>query len=319
MTLRRQGPGGGRSGYRELVGRKGIAMDSTRTPSARSPFRHHLLDRPAVRAAGRAPFLLSAGLGLATLAAAVPSLLFPDLLTGEAVLEGNLRGTAVVMLALGLPLLVLGLVRSAHNSVRWLVVWLGAVAYLTYQGPMFLFGTPFNSLFLTYVALLGFGIWTSVVLLHDVQLRGFEARTDARMPVRTIGGVLVTIVSLNAAAWLVRIIPTIGSDRPTSVLDGSGLLTSPGWVQDLAFWIPASLVAGVLMWRRRPRGVLLAGALLVFFTIESLSVASDQWWGVRADDSQPDWASMTAVPMFLVLAVVTALPLVWYFRNLDRH
>ena len=294
-------------------------MSSTHTPSARTPFRHHLLDRPAVRAAGRTPYLLSIGLAVATLASAVPSLFFPGLLSGEAVLRGNLRGTALVMLALGLPLLVVGMVRAAHNSVRWLVVWLGAVAYLTYQGVMFLFGTPFNSLFLAYVALLGFGIWTSVVLLHDVQLRGFEARTGPRMPVRFFAAVLMTMATLNAAAWLVRIVPTIGSDHPASVLAGSGLLTSPGWVQDLAFWIPASLLAGVLAWRRRPRGVLLTGALLVFFAIESLSVASDQWWGVQADDSQPDWASMAAVPMFLGIAVLTALPLVWFFRNLDRR
>lgn len=294
-------------------------MDSTRTPSARTPFRHHLLDRPAVRAAGRAPFLLSAGLALATLASAVPSLFYPDLLSGVAVGKGNLRGTAVVMLAITLPLLLASMVRSAQNSARWLVVWLAAVANLTYQSVMFLFGTPFNSLFLAYVALLGFGIWSLVVLMHDVQLVALHARVDGHMPFRTLGGILIGIATLNAAAWLLRVVPTIGTDRPTSVLDGSGLLTSPGWIQDLAFWIPAAILAGVLMWRRRPRGVLLSGALLTFFTIESLSVASDQWWGVRADDSQPEWASMAAVAMFLMLALVTAVPTVLHLGHLDRH
>lgn len=294
-------------------------MASTRTSSRGTAFRHHLLDRPAVSSGGRLPYVLSTGLAAATVASAVPSLFFPDLLGGTDVLKGNLRGTALVMLVLALPLLVVAMVRTAHNSARWLVAWLGVAAYLTYQGVMFLFGTPFNNLFLAYVALLGFGIWTLVVLLSDVQLRAFEARTDGRLPARFIGGALIAFAVLNAAAWLARIVPTVGSDDPASVLAGSGLLTSPGWVQDLAFWIPAYVVAGVLMWRRRPSGVLLSGALLLFFLVESISVASDQWWGVRADDSQPDWASMAAVPMFLGVAVLTAIPLFFHLRNVDRH
>lgn len=294
-------------------------MAFTRTSSRQAAFRHHLLDRPAVRGGGHLAYVLSGGLALATLAAAGPSLLFPELLSGTAVLTGNLRGTALVMLAVALPLLVVAMIRTAHNSARWLVVWLGLVAYLTYQGVMFLFGTPFNTLFLAYVALLGFGIWTMVALVADAAPRSVQARADLGMPHRLVGGALVAIGLLNAAAWLVRIVPTIGSDEPASVMDGSGLLTSPGWVQDLAFWIPAAILAGVLMWRRHPRGVLLSGALLVLFTIESISVASDQWWGVRADDSQPDWASMAAVPMFLVLAVVTAVPMVLHLGHLDRE
>jgi hypothetical protein len=294
-------------------------MASIRTSSRTASFRHQLLDRPAVRSGSRLPFLLSTGLALATVGAAGPSLLFPDLLDGAAVIRGNLQGTALVMLAVGLPLLVAGMVRTAQNSVRWLVVWLGAAAYLTYQGVMLLFATPYNSLFLPYVALLGFGIWTLIALVSDVQLRGFAARTSPRMPRRTIASVCLTFAVLNALAWLVRIMPTITSDDPASVLAGSGLMTSAGWVQDLAFWIPAAVLSGVWMWRRRPLGAMLTGAYLAFFVVESLSVASDQWWGVRADDSQPDWASMTMVPVFLGVALLSAVPLGWYLRNLDRH
>jgi len=293
-------------------------MGPTRQSSRPASFRHHLLDRPAIRGGSRAPQWLSCALVLATLASAVPSLFVPDLLGGAEVIKGNLRGTALVMLVVALPLLVTAMTRTARNSVRWLVVWMGVVAYLTYQGVMMLFATPYNSLFLAYVALLGFGLWSIVALLADAQLPGFEARTDRRMPVRSVAAMVLALAGLNALAWLVRIVPTIGTEDPASVFDGSGLLTSPGWVQDLAFWIPAACVSAVWTWRRRPRGILLAGAVLVLFAIESLSVASDQWWGVRADDTQPDWASLTMVPVFLALAVLTAVPLAVYLRNLDR-
>src|SRR5688572_24364560 len=76
---------------------------------------------------GATAFGLSAWLTLAGAVAAGGSLFFPVLLGGEPVTDGNLRGTALVVLVLALPLLWLGMWRTVHGSARGLVVWLGAV------------------------------------------------------------------------------------------------------------------------------------------------------------------------------------------------
>jgi hypothetical protein len=68
----------------------------------------------------------------------------------------------------------------------------------------------------------------------------------------------------------------------------------------------------------RALGVMLTGAILTYDVLEALSIASDQWWGAHADDSYPDFASMSAVPIFLVLAALTALPVAVYLRHIDR-
>jgi hypothetical protein len=59
----------------------------------------------------------------------------------------------------------------------------------------------------------------------------------------------------------------------------------------------------------------LVAAFLMFYVVESLSVASDQWWGVRADDTHPALASMAAVPGGIVIAALTAVPLVLLVRR----
>jgi hypothetical protein len=252
---------------------------------------------------------LSALLGLVSAVAAAGSLARPSLLSGTPVTDGNLRGTALVVLVLGLPALAGGSLAARRGSVRGLVLWLGAAAYLTYQGVMFCFGTPVNALFLTYVAMLGLGVWTLATLLPATAEPEVVDRVGPRTPYRLAALVLGTFAVLNALAWLVRVVPVVWTgDRPDA-LDGSGLITSPVWVQDLAFWIPAALVASVMAWRRLARGVLLVTAMLTFYVIECLSVASDQWWGVRADDTHPDVASMSAVPGAVAAAVVTAVPL----------
>jgi hypothetical protein len=293
-------------------------MMSTPRVSRPRPPRSWPDQRPALPEDQGPSKLISWVLAGTAAAAAGASLLFPRLLGGTAVVDGNLRGTALVVLVLGVPLLLLGERLARRDSARGMVLWAGSAAYLTYQAVLFCFATPLNSLFLVYVAYLGAALWTLITLVRSVRLSTVTEQVDARMPARLVGGSLVTFAGLNLVAWLRQIVPTIGDDHPARVMQGSGLITSAVWVQDLAFWLPLAVVSGLWCWQRRAAGVLLAGAMLTFYVVECVSVASDQWWGARADSASPEWASMTAVPAFLGLAVLTALPLIPYYLHLAR-
>jgi hypothetical protein len=74
------------------------------------------------------------------------------------------------------------------------------------------------------------------------------------------------------------------------------------------------MAAGLWIWWRRPWGILVAGAMLVLLEIEAVSVATDQYLGHRADPTQ----SSAAVPVFVVLAVIGALPLFAFMRSVVR-
>ena len=73
-------------------------------------------------------------------------------------------------------------------------------------------------------------------------------------------------------------------------------------------WLPLMAVAAAWLWRRRPRGYLIAGAGLVMWVIESVSIAVDQWYGHAADPGSPV-ASAALVPAFAVLALVGLMPI----------
>ena len=75
-------------------------------------------------------------------------LLPASVLSGAEVGNGNMRGTALVVLLLGVPTLLTAMVGTARGSPRWLVVWLGTLGYVLYQAVLFCFGTPLNGLFL---------------------------------------------------------------------------------------------------------------------------------------------------------------------------
>jgi hypothetical protein len=242
--------------------------------------------------------------------AAVPTFFVDGILNGTPVMNGSARGTALSMFALALPVLAVGLITSTRGSIRGRAALIGALAYLTYNATLLVYATPFNQLFLAYVALLGLSLWSLVSALLDP--RPILAPNSRVVPARGIAAFILTVVALNALAWLRFVVPDLNQDPP-GFLDGTGLTTNPIYVQDLAVWLPALAIVAVLLWQRRPSGVFLAGAALVFWVIEAIGVAVDQWFGHRADPAS-DVATLGGVVLFVVLAAVTMVPLVLWLR-----
>ena len=271
----------------------------------------HVRKRPAAEA-----YRLSAALGVVALATSAASFFIPEVLGGPAVSQGNLRGTALVIMALAIPVLATSMYFTSRNSARALVAWLGAVAYIIYQAVLFLFGTPLNSLFLLYVGMLSLGFWSAVVLMRQIDLTAFSAQFDEHLPARGIAIYALALAAVNAAVWLRTIVPAMFSDSPAAFLEGSGMTTNPVFVQDLALWLPLIVMASWWLWKRQPLGELIVGAMLVLLLLESIGVATDQWFGSMADPNTP-FASMAAIPLFLTLAILGAVPLFFYMRHLD--
>ncbi len=274
---------------------------------------------PRGRSMALAPstYWLSGALALVAAAAAAATFVIPGVLRGPAVMNGSARGTALVALVVAVPALILAMRSAAAGSVRAVIVWLGAIAYLAYNAVLFAFATPFNQLFLLYVAMLSLSFWSVTAILHQIDMESLCARFSPKLPVRGIGAYVLVIVLLNALAWLRNVVPGVLSSTPPSWLDGTGLGTSPIYVQDLAFWLPLMAVAAVWLWRRRPWGYLVVGSVLTTWVIESVGVAVDQWFGHAADPSSTV-ASAAMVPVFGALALVGLIPLYFYFHNLDR-
>jgi hypothetical protein len=250
---------------------------------------------------------------LTNLAATAVTFFVPDVLTGPAVMNGSARGTAIVMLVAGLPVLLASFALE-DRGLRWAAVMrLGALAYLAYNDFLLLFATPFNSLFLAYVVALSSTAFALGISLATSE-SGLVHRTLGRTPSRVVGGYIWVIVVLNALIWLRTIVPATFAVNPGSFLDGTGIATNPVFVQDLVFWLPSATLIGWLAWSHRSWGVLLAGAYLVYGLLESIGVAVDQWMGSSADPSSTV-ASMGAVWIFGVLAVIGVVALAFYARS----
>ena len=256
---------------------------------------------------------LSGVLAAVTVAACLANLFVPGLpLSGPDVMNGSAKGTSLVALVVAVPLLSVAAWRAGVGSLRALAVTTGITAFLLYNSVLFVFGTPFNQAFLLYVAMLGLAVWSLAALSVAVWSRVDELGADVP---RWVPAYVWLVVVLNGAAWLARVLPVMLDDHPTDWLAGTGLTTNPVIAQDLAFWLPVMAWLAWGVWRAVPPAVATgAAAGLVFWVVEFLGVAVDQWWGHQADPSST-WASAGAVPMFVALALMGLLPAARLLRS----
>ena len=266
----------------------------------------------------RTPLTVALGLSSALLAvsgiAGLVSVLVPTVLRDPPGYAGNALGTYVVILLVAIPAMAVAMLAARRGSLRARFVWLGCAGYLTYNAVIASFSLHFNELFLLYVASLSLGVWSIVAVIRCIDVPNLPLFLSRRLPTRSIGAYLIATAVMFAAIWLADVIPaTLAGATPVS-LRGTTLPTNAVQVLDFAFTLPLSMAAGLWLWRRRPWGILVSGAMLVLLEIEAVSVATDQYFGHRADPTQ----SAAAVPVFVVLAVVGALPLFAFMRSVVR-
>jgi hypothetical protein len=205
----------------------------------------------------------------------------------------------------------------ARGARRPMITWLGAATYILYNSFLFLTGTPFNSLFLFYVAMFGLSVWAIAMGLHAIDVPRFARNFSPGLPTRALAAFLGAVAILNALAWLGRAVPALFGAMPPQFVNGTGLATSPTYVQDLAFWLPLTFVAAIWLWQRRPWGLVLSGMLLAYGVLEGIGVAVDQAFGHAADPSS-SVVVVAAIPAFLALAVAELVAFFFYLRHLSQ-
>jgi hypothetical protein len=212
---------------------------------------------------------------------------------------GNMRGTALTMLLVAVPLLIGSMMLSARGSLRAQLVWLAAVAYIAYNAVLFCFAPGFNAFFLLFAALLALSFWALVTLFRAID--GDQLRAaSASVPVRSIAVYLVASLVFFAYAWLSAIVPATLTNAFPVALDDAGISQNPVWVLDFAFTFPLMVLGAVWMWQRRAWGIMLGAMMTIMLTIETVSIGVDQWFGHIHDPA----ASLGAVPVMIGVTVV---------------
>jgi hypothetical protein len=245
--------------------------------------------------------------------AAATGLLVPGFYRDAPTWVSQARGQDLVTLLVGAPLLVVGLIGARRGSVRCLLLWLGAVGYMAYAYATYAFATHFNLLFLVYVLNFGLAVYALVFGLIRLDAGRLRCAFSPHAPTRLVAAALVVMGILTALLWFGQdVLALLAGGVPSDVTE-AGLLTNPIHVLDLALVLPAAVLTGVLLARRRPWGFVLGAYFLVKFTTMGLAIMSMSVFMVA--DRQP-----LSVPLVVIFAVWTAVSalLAWWFLSSVR-
>lgn len=173
------------------------------------------------------------------------------------------RGTDAVTLALGLPLLAIGVTLYRRGSLRGALLLLGALAYLLYvYGSLALGTVGYNDLFLAYIILFSACLFGLALVWRSIDLAALPGERWSALPRRRLAAFLFASGAVLIAVWFgMGLLPAMLRGGPPDRLD---IYTTPvTYALDLGLILPLVLLTGLLILRRAPAGYLLACPILI--------------------------------------------------------
>lgn len=172
---------------------------------------------------------------------------------------GN-RGSDVVTLALGVPLLVVATIGYRRGSLRAALLLSGAFTWFLYLYASMALGTMYNELFLVYTAVFSASLFGLLLVIGTLDA-DTVARRLATVPRVAIARLMLAGGVVTLVVWLLPLVTSLVSGDPPDRLDHYTVTVTD--VLDLGLITPATLLTAHLLHRRDPRGWLLAVPLLV--------------------------------------------------------
>lgn len=217
------------------------------------------------------------------------------LLAGAIVQDAVSLGVAVALVSV--------IIRARRGSLRAFVVWNGLLLYTLYYYSFYAIDEVYTPLYPLYLALMGLAAYSLLGLLSRVDLVEFTRHMRPSLPARWISLVLGMAI-LFVPLWLTMVVSTIRTQ--------TGHPFTTVFVLDLAFLIPAMVIAAVQLWRRRPSGYLLAGVLLVKSAISGLLLTVGSLWQIQLGFP----VAMEELGMYLFLLTAGGLALAVFLSHL---
>lgn len=176
-------------------------------------------------------------------------------------------GQDLINVAVVFPVLVISAVFAWRGSVRGRLLAIGALFYVAYSYALYALFVHFGTLFLAYVAVLGLSVFALIGATAEIEVNAMQGVLGERRWRRTAAVFLVVVGGIFSLLWLSEIVPaTLAGVTPESV-EKSSFAVNPIHVLDLALFLPATIMTGLLLWKDRPRGLLFAVPFTTFLSL----------------------------------------------------
>jgi len=268
---------------------------------------------PALRPALQAAYVLSWLIVVLVVTISILGLTVQGLYHDGAWANEAFRGADLITLAIATPLLIGSLVLARRGSARATAVWIGMLGYVLYNYAFAVFGANFNDAFLLHIAVFSCAVYALACGLAALDVIGICEQLRTERWARWAGGFLVIVGVVQGALWVLLIV--------RNAITGELLADVPVQGQhvvfalDLSLMMPALVISGVLLFRRRAAGFLLGTAVAVLGAVYTLNGLAAAWFQSRAGVPGTKAFSPDAVALSVAMVVPAAMLLLGSRRH----
>jgi hypothetical protein len=178
---------------------------------------------------------------------------------------GSVRGlNEAVTLLFAVPVLVTGMVMTRLGKPVGLLVWSGMLYYFAYNYIPFALDMPVGILLVPHLSIAALSLWAMILLLVSLDFAAFAGQVETVPRDRGIGAILIGL-ALFVFAYQAADVAALVFGGATSISSTPALLLA-----DFVMAVPTLFAGGILVWKGRPAGIFVGGAML--FAYGALSV-----------------------------------------------
>jgi hypothetical protein len=219
----------------------------------------------------------------------------------------------IINLAIVSPAIIVLALLARRGTLAAYLAWLGAMSFTVYNYVIYTLSVHAGPLFLPWVAVLGLSLYALIGGLAAIDVSSVKARI-AKVPRRTAGWFLIIIAVLFTGLWLTDILPAVLSGQIPSGAKELGLPSNPVHVLDLAFYLPATFAAGILLLRNRAWAYAIAPGLLIFLALTGIPIMLTPFIA-DARGNTPGWAVLPPIAAITIASLALAIRLLWAARD----
>ncbi|HVQ22559.1 MAG TPA: hypothetical protein VMT36_04755 [Candidatus Saccharimonadia bacterium] len=236
---------------------------------------------------------------LTTIASAA-GVLMPGLYRDNAAMVAQAQGSDLATLLVAVPILAIGLWRArllvpghsltgrfAETSTGAMrsfdsapvtpigagrLLAMGALGFIAYTYAIYSFSVVISLATPFHIAILSLSTWSLVLMVLGLDPSAIDPEIGTGLLRRTTAGFLLVCVAFFALTWSSGIASAIVSGQLPDAVTTLALPTSPVYALDLAFALPVTALAALLLVRRDRRGPAAAIAVLTFVIVMGLGV-----------------------------------------------
>jgi hypothetical protein len=178
----------------------------------------------------------------------------------------------IANLAIVSPLWLILLALALRGSLRAYLLWLGVLTFTVYNYVIYTFSVPFGPLFLLWVAVLGISLYALIGGVATVDHKTVAMSFRRQRTITFVAWFLIVVAILFSLLWLSEDIPALLSgSTPQSVID-MAVPTNPVHILDLAFFLPAVIVASIMLLKQKSLAYTLTPAFIVFLILTGIPI-----------------------------------------------